>query len=55
MEDELTEVRDNVVLPMQMWNLFKGEYVRACGVPIFFDFFKILYLLSFPSAQLPTI
>ena len=26
MEEELVEVRDNVVLPMQMWKLFKGKY-----------------------------
>ena len=25
MEEELVEVRDNVVLPMQMWKIFKGE------------------------------
>ena len=25
LEDELTDVKDNVVLPMQMWGLFKGS------------------------------
>ena len=29
MEEELVEVRDNIVLPMQMWKLFKGEMVKS--------------------------
>ena len=30
MEEELAEVRDNVVLPMQMWKIFKGTYACSC-------------------------
>ena len=43
MEEELSEVRDNVVLPMQMWKLFKGELYWLYFRPLLVLFLVVLY------------
>jgi hypothetical protein len=34
MEEELMEVKDNVVLPMQMWELYKGSNYSSPLLPL---------------------